>query len=180
MEAALAFLLGVATSYWFLVAVVAMAIYAEYSDNHVTSACLTLIGLISGYLLFNLSPLLLLAYIPVGMVWSIWRWKVHCKDCSTKAIEGTLDPHSSVCWRDHSNPETRRHLAAHVDLAKNIDIILSWVICFPVSVIERLGHDLIHVLKIAITEWFAKVYNHSSNSALNEFDNNAPSSLDES
>jgi len=170
MEAILAFVLGLATSYWVLLFIIVAAFYFEYNSNHITSAVLTILGLVSLYTIFALPAMYLLAYVPLGIVWSMWRWKVHCKDCVTKAKNGTLSNHSSICWRDSSNPETRKHLAAHVDITKNLDTIIPWIICFPVSIVERGAHDLIEVLKIAITEWFAKVYTSFSAKAMKDYD----------
>lgn len=165
MDTILAFVLGVTTSYWFLAAAFALAMWAEYEDNHVGSAFLTTVALISGYLIFNLSPLLLAGYIPAGIAWSVWRWRVHCKVATLRAIEYKKDLSGNG---DLSTQ--RRRFERQVDLKGNVDKIISWIICFPISMLERAAHDMIHVLKIFITEWFAKVYNHSTKSALDEFD----------
>jgi hypothetical protein len=173
LETILAFALGVATSYWFLALVIGLALWTEYEDKHVGSAFFTILGLASGYFIFNLSPLLLLGYIPAGVAWSVWRWRVHCKKCVILAKEGKLFSNS---WHEHDKDpvkqkeDQRRYLEHDTDLKNNVDKIISWIICFPVSILERAAHDLIHVLKIFVTEWFAKVYNHSSKSALDEFD----------
>jgi hypothetical protein len=170
MEAILAIALGLATSYWILLFIIVAAFYFEYNSSHITSAVLTILGLVSLYTIITFPAMYLLAYVPLGIVWSMWRWKVHCKDCVTKAKNGDLSNHSSVLWVEAKNLDTRKHLAAHVDISKNLDMIIPWIICFPISIVERAAHDLIEVLKIAITEWFAKVYTSFSAKAMKDYD----------
>jgi len=171
LEVLLAFGFGFLTSYWVLAALIALSIWSELSDNHITSATFTVLGLVSAYFIFNLSPLLLLAYIPTGILWSVWRWRVHCKNCLERAKEGTLRETGS--WQEVGNKTkeyTRRNLENKVDLKQNVDKVVSWIICFPASVIERCASDLIYVVKSFVTGWFSKVYTASSTSVLKDFD----------
>ncbi len=167
--------MGVVTSYWFLAIVLLVALITEYNDKYVATAFFTGIGLVSAYLLFNLSTWMLVAYVPAGMVWSFWRWRVYTKNCAALAKEGKLEVEGSSRngWKEIKNPSKEKSREALVQatlLLPNLDRIISWIICFPISIIESAVDDFIHVLKIAITEWFAKVYRMSTESALKDFD----------
>jgi len=170
----LAYLLGVLTSYWFLAAVIITSIFAEYNDKHKTTAVLTAVGLTSAYLMFDLSAWLLVGYIPAGLVWSFWRWRVYRKNCTALAKKGKLkvfDEHSS--WKEIESPskeQSREALIKATLLLPNVDKIISWVICFPVSMIENAIDDVIHVLKIAVVDWFGNIYRNEAAKALKEFD----------
>lgn len=170
METILAFILGVTASYWVLIPALIFAIWAELSDNHVSSAMFTVVGLVSAYFIFNLSPLLLLAYLPTGYLWSAWRWKVYCKECLQKAKEGNLDLSN---WREVEkiDKESNRRILAKLTSEKdNLDKIVSWIICFPASVIERCASDLIFIVKSFVTGWGSRLYKNTSANTLKEFD----------
>jgi hypothetical protein len=168
------FFIGVITSYWFLTTVLTVALITEYNGRYILTALLTAVGLLSAGLIFNLSPMLLIAYLPAGLVWSFWRWRVYTKNCGSLAKEGNLKVLASnkSNWKE-KNPtkaESRQALVEATLLLPNLYRIISWVICFPISMVESAVYDIIHVLKIAVTEWFSKVYRMSTSSALKDFD----------
>ena len=169
----IAFLMSVLTSYWFLSAVLVAAVITEYNDKYKTTAALTIVAVASATIMFSLPYWLLFAYLPVGIVWSFWRWRIFCKNCSALAKDGKLTLQQEGNWKTVKEPTKEQSRAALVKstlLLPNLDKIISWIICFPVSMIENLVDDFIHVLKIAVTEWFAKVYRMSTESALKDFD----------
>jgi len=171
LETLLAFGLGLLTSYWVLGAFILFAIWVESNDCHGWSATFTILGLVSAYFIFSLSPLLLLAYIPVGILWSVWRWKVYCKDCLKRAKAGNLYTGS---WNEVGSKEnkeaSRRALESATKLSGNVDKIVAWIICFPASMIERLASDLIDFIRIVVTDWCAKLYTGISANTLKDFD----------
>lgn len=170
METILAFGLGFLTSYWVLGAFILFAIWTESSDSHVSSAVFTMLSLTSAYLIFNLSPLLLLAYIPVGILWSVWRWKVYCKNCLKEARNGNL---ASPSWSEKGNADkkgNRRLLESATKLSGNVDTIVCWIIGFPASMVDRAVSDVIDFLRIVVSEWCAKLYTGISANTLKDFD----------
>jgi hypothetical protein len=165
METILAFGLGVIMSPWVFGSLIILALWAESLDNHKTTAFFVALGLVSSYFMFNISLVYLLAYIPVGMLWSVWRWKIHCKKATIRASLRKAD----VTERGTIGSQ-RNRLEKEVNLKDNVDKIVSWIVCFPVSVLEQVVGDVVLMLKVIVTEWFAKVYTLSSNKALDDFD----------
>jgi hypothetical protein len=163
METILAFGLGVIMSPWVFGILIILALWAESLDNHKTTAFFVALGLVSSYFMFNISIVYLLAYIPVGMLWSVWRWKIHCKKATIRAKLRKADVTERA--------SQRRRLEKEVRLKDNVDKIVSWIVCFPVSVLEQVVGDVVLMLKVIVTEWFAKLYTLSSNKALDDFDN---------
>ena len=168
----MAFVFGLVVSYWVFIPALVLAIYAEYTNSHKSSAFFTIVGLTSAYFIFSVPLIVLAAYIPIGIAWSVWRWRIHCSNVLEDISKGKVAYTGG--WKEHgrkySKEELRENLLERTNLVGNVDKIISWIICFPASMVERLGHDLIHVLKVFVTEWFAKVYNHSSQRALDKFD----------
>jgi hypothetical protein len=166
------FILAALSSYWILAALFVIALSTEYYDNYVATAFFVAVGLLLLLTVHALPYWILLAYIPTGILWSIWRWRVHCKECADLAKDGKLRK-SGGSWTEAgkvSVEDSRRFLIAATDLKENLDRVVSWVICFPASMVERAFSDIIHMIKVVITEWLAKVYNSSTKSALETFD----------
>ena len=148
---------------WVFGSLIILALWAESLDNHKTTAFFVALGLVSAYFIFNISLIYLLAYIPVGMAWSVWRWKVHCKEAAIRAKLRKADSTTKLDLQ-------RARLEHEVSLKNHVDKIVSWIICFPVSVLEQVVGDVVLVLKVIVTEWFAKVYTLSSKSTLDDYD----------
>lgn len=173
METILAFILGFFSSYYTLGVLCLIALYVENKEGHEFAAFLTLVASVSAYLIFSFSLYIFIpSYFVTGFIWSIWRWRIHCRTSVEKAKAGTL---SIRCRRESSKAgntaETRIALESAVSLKGNANKVIAWVLGWPISVIDRALHDLIHVIRVAITEYFSKLYTSFSNKALKDFDN---------
>lgn len=82
----------------------------------------------------------LMGYIPVGLGWSLIRWKRH----SSKVVEGLKD------FNDRSNAELNRAVDS-LTVSENVGKILGWTVNWPWSVIDNVFGDIIDFLKRIIT-----------------------------
>ena len=132
---------------------------------------ITAVGLVTAIYVGHIPYWVIFAYIPVGIVWSFWRWNVYCKKCTELAKEGMLRDDSGS-WKEVgkvNDTDSENNLIAATNRLRNLDRIIAWIVCFPVSMVESVVDDFIHILKIAVTEWLDKIYKASTESALKDF-----------
>lgn len=172
MEFISAFILGTLASYYTLAALLLVALWVEHGLWHRSAAFLTVLATASAYVIFAIPLYIFIpAYLVAGLVWSVWRWGIHCRKCTELAKEGKLQSGSWFESGGLNKDQSRIALESAVSLKDNLDKLVSWVLGWPISMVDRAVHDTIHILKIAITEYFAKIYTSFSNKALKDFDN---------
>jgi hypothetical protein len=100
------------------------ALVVEHKECHGWTLFLGACALIGGKLLFGLSwdviGYALLAYLPIGFIWSFWRWR---KRCAKLVQYFERDD-----WRwDLSTMKNK------VDVKNNIGLIVMWIFVWPFS-----------------------------------------------
>ena len=122
-----------------------LAIWTEVEGGHKSQLLFTLLAGLVAWQLFEV-PLELLVklaivWIPVGICWSIFRWKLHCADVVANK-------------RQHGSGTQIRMLT----MSENVEKIVAWVLGWPASMLSRVLGDIIRVVRIAVTEWIGEVY----------------------
>lgn len=84
-------------------------------------------------------------YLVVGVLWSFLRYRKYV----SKKVEFI---------KTHVREEYRRDRAAALAPSQNLDLISSWIIVWPISLIENLLGDLIEAIQSLITRVFKGVY----------------------
>mgnify|MGYP006158703051 CR=1 FL=1 len=144
-----------------------IGLWAEVCDNYITNTFFTILAGAAAFATFGVSTssLITLAwiYVPVGLLWSVWRWRVHC---SRRAEQALVDRGNNSNRAD----DIRAKLERDVDLAGNVNKVIPWVLAWPTSMVAHFAGDLIRLVKIAITQWFGNIYRKFSNDALAKFD----------
>jgi len=160
IEGLIGFAAGVLLTWPALILLVLMAIFCEYREAHgwVVFYGLVILGIC--YFFFSI-PLMTLAisaaaYIPVGLLWSFWRYKRYVG----KRVEYIKTHFSSQADRDYAVKEMQ---------PKNmLGTIVQWILVWPFSVIENLISDVIKAIENLVTTVFKRVYHSIYESAVSE------------
>lgn len=157
------FILGVLFSWWFLGGLSVSILLFEYNDAYLWSALSTiLLGILVVFALAvpaSTIGLVLIAWIPVGFIWSFWRWRKHCIAVvsDTKRINGNYS-----VWG--SNAKSRVQKATNIK--ENADLVVYWIIAWPFSMVVNVLDDIITTVKELVLRMFKKVYDRITASAL--------------
>ncbi len=154
-------LLPIITTYYFLFGTAALAIASEYFECTKFSAFISLFFVASLLLITGLTPFLLLMYIPIGITFAIWRWKIW--------TERKTEFWSSK-WNEYKEENVRIRLVADVNLKKNIGRVVGWVFSWPLAFVQHVVGDLIHSIKNFILNNLGGVFGKYSDAALAKFD----------
>lgn len=147
---------------------------AEHMGHYKLSAVMSIALVSLVYAVFPTIPLIYLgAYIPLGILWSLVKWSLHCKRSAHLALHKKLMPSRS--WVDHSKVSTtseqRELLKREVDVSNNATKITSWIIAFPVSILDSVLSDGLSAIKYLVRCTLRRLYFVSKSSALKDFDN---------
>jgi hypothetical protein len=160
-----------------LIIILLIATYQESREHHTWAAFLMIVSLTIIYFIFEIKLIHALivaaAYIPIGMIWSVFRWKIHCKRSTEKAKNDLLNRHEDVTSNRFKGNDSfiSIHLKDSIDVRRNTDKLVLWVVCWPISIIERSIGDAIHAVRFMVTDWFGSVFQRISDSASTDFEN---------
>lgn len=101
-----------------------------------------------------------IAYLILGLVWSFWRYKRHVD----KYIEVAKE-------RGYDMSKTIHEVAP----ANNIALVVSWIIIWPLSMVENLIGDILRLIRMLVTNAFKFVYEYIHQSATKGLDTSRPS-----
>jgi hypothetical protein len=168
LEGILAFILmiwgGLMWAFWswgFLAAIFIWGIWGELDDEDdafVRGVASILISLFS-WKFFGIPDQLMIyyaiAYIPIGFVWSFWRYRVW-----TKYKLGRMTTTSY----------TKEEIEMQLGIKENSSLCVAWVTSWPLGLPCRLFQDIILFLKDLIVNVFKGVYNWILRQAMKGFD----------
>ena len=147
-------------------AIIALALWAmllESTSNREWAFIITAIATVAAYYTFEVNAegvmWSLLAYLPIGIAWSVYRWKLQVND-AVKEFE-TADP-------GHSNARRHARNKAQVDRYKGR--LVYWAAMWPVSLAETFLGDVFRAVQHIVTEWFGSLYRSIAVSGTNKMD----------
>lgn len=88
-----------------------------------------------------------LAYIPVGIIWSFWRWKSYC-NYILKEIEDDDEP-----TKFHINKTLDK-----LDPKNQVGKISSWIISWPWSFVAHFLRDVMLFIESLVTKHLNRIY----------------------
>ena len=150
------FLLGLVTGYlltWPVLGfLIAWAIYAEHSDS---TGWAVFVSIVAGVIAFYMSDIPLqtllysaLVYAVTGIVWSFWRYK--------RYVEVRVD---EIKKKDYTNDSYSKKSALNRLSPKEMSgAIVSWIVIWPVSLVENLVSDIITGLEKLVRTWLNQIY----------------------
>jgi len=150
------FILAILFSWPFLVGIALMILVLEHNDA-TGWTLFTTIAL--GVLLYFAVPALTLAtmgliaaaWIPVGFVWSYYRWKRYCDTVVKLVRDGSIGPDTGK---------------GRVAIRSNITRITHWIIAWPFSFVESIVGDVIDMIHRAILRIAKSTYAKISDGAI--------------
>jgi hypothetical protein len=108
----------------------------------------------------------MLAFIPIGFVWSFFRWKKHCSTVVKKFEEKVKESMSA---------QSSWYVRENVDPSNNVGLIVAWIILWPVSMIEQLASSMLDLLErsvLRIADLTYKKFSEEANKRIDEIEKN--------
>lgn len=153
------FLLGIVLSWPALILLILIAIGFEHNEAHGWTVFALIIIAGMAFFMFNLTwtqiGIVAAAWIPVGLIWSFWRWKRHVSNTVRKVRNEEL-----------SIDRGKRDIMP----SGNVDKITYWVLAWPFSLVEMLLGDIIDIVQSMIRSVFRGTYARISANGLAEIE----------
>lgn len=159
------------TSLYFIIAIFAFAAFLDHRNSQGWAAFLTgvSIWLIGRY--FDLSGkeigFMLLAYIPVGMCWSVYGWKRHVSRVILENKKKQDSDEKVVLTQQEY--DSQRH---KLNVYNNVGMLMIWVFGWPASLASSLCGDLIDQVELFLRKYLISIYQRISEKAIAELDDN--------
>lgn len=149
------FILGFLLSWPALAIIFALGCISEAFENHGWAVFFGLVAGAVSYFYFGLTLGQLLAwagaYLGVGFLWSFWRYK--------RYADRVVDEYKD------KNETSKLHALEKLHPTKMLDIIMSWVLIWPFSMLENVTSDVVRLIKDVVTKVLKGIYNRIFDSA---------------
>lgn len=163
------FLFGWVISWYGLLGLSLLCLYSESTDSHYWSLLFGALLIFAGikYTGISLSggeiAVCAVLYLPLGIAWSVYRYKRHIADIVKNISSG-------------ASTESKRF-----DMKRNapdqmIEAFVAWAFLWPVSFLENFVGDIVNTVRIAISTYFIGIYRRIYQNAL---DTVVPKSMQE-
>jgi hypothetical protein len=190
MENIMDFVTGIIFSYYFVVGLFLLAILLDHNERSGWSAFLAILSIYIVQDILTLTMMqtgiLVALYVPIGLVWSGWRWKRHCSKVVNN-LKRFYDENKEEFAKNEKIPEAERTVKvegrdpwnrsivldekSYIDSLKannNIGNILSWTFSWPISICSSMFSDIIDVVETFIRTRLIGIYNRISSNAMDE------------
>lgn len=159
---------------WGITVLFILALLWEYNDWYLSTiigaVAIYLIAHYNGYVLSDFKWYHIFVYLVIGVVWSIWRYKNFVEE-SRKLLQIKIDDDVK------KYPTIRRPAAEvisdfkyNVGVYNNVNKILSWIINWPISLIENSLKDIFDILRKVIQDYLRTIYEYFLNKEANKLD----------
>lgn len=166
MSGALGFMSAVFFSAYFIIALFLFAVWLDRKESSGWAAFLVSVSILMIGWQAELSwiqiGIALLAYIPAGLAWSIWRWKRYCKRIVNEFKRSEVSTEDASAHARKSKEKLKP--------SQNIQKLIGWTVAWPVSMASTLFGDIIDGIETFIRERLIGIYRRISSSAINEID----------
>lgn len=175
MEAVFAFIMGVMFNWWFFVPVALAALFFDKNESTLGAVFWGALAFVALLGIFGLpwSVILwgVLAYIPVGFVYSFWAWyrfstnKV--KNWKALSKRGAGTNYVTEAKRAMRELEDGK-MPEEIDYKKRVDLIVYWIFFWPINLASMIAGDLITMVESLIKNVFNGVYSRISRAIMNK------------
>jgi hypothetical protein len=144
-------------------------LFSEYHDSTGFSFFWGLIAVVISLYVFNIPSewiaYALYSYIPIGVLWSLWRWRRYCSSCLVTY------QHEKKTYKHTPIEDLKASAIRTMNVTHNKGRITGWILGWPWSVIINLTKDIIKALEKIISVYLRKVFEAISSSARSEISN---------
>lgn len=166
MEFITGFVVGLISSYWFLGIAICFLVVSEFHESGFTY--LLYATVVAGVMIaFDLSfnPWLLVAYIPIGIVWSLWRYRKFVAQKATELLRYNEVRRDSRRDSMGGNELTEAQISS-LSIQGNIDKATYWILFWPTNMLIHLTQDLWEAFGTFIKTKLAHLYDGIRNAEL--------------
>lgn len=140
-------LIALAISPYAIGAVLIIASICDHRQSQGWGIFWIIVSAALAYFAFGVDPKLIgyaaLAYVPVGVIWSIFRYRKYTKEIVKKVQAGDMDDH---------------HALRLVRLSENKAKITYWVAAWPMSLVGRILGDIYDAIESVVVKLFKGTY----------------------
>lgn len=155
-EGALLFVSGILLTWPAFVVLILFGIFSENSYSRGWSVFWLLVSSAVAYIMFTpsitLVAMLVPAYVVVGVLWSVRRYKRYATD--------------TVVTIANRGQEYRDTIISRLEPSNMLPTITAWIIIWPFSLIEYTCKDIIKFIEALVIKVFKGVYNKIYESAI--------------
>jgi hypothetical protein len=132
-----------------------IALVTEHNEAHGWTVFFTIVMMLAAVSLpsvtWTMMGVLAVVWVPIGLVWSLWRWKKYCAHIVSEVANGKIMASSGKQM---------------IDPQEALSKITQWVIAWPFSLVESLIGDIIDAVQNMIKGIFKATYEKISAKAL--------------
>ena len=156
------FLFGVFTGYFLtwptFIILCGLGIIFESYGEHTLAMFTGIVSAVVAYFFFHIDPMSIIVYIvgyfAIGFGWCIWRYKRHASDV--------------VDEFRNSSDYAREQAAANLHPVRMLNVLTTWVLVWPFSMVENVAGDLIKLIQTTITKVFKSIFNRIYDQAVGQ------------
>lgn len=134
----------------FLFVLLSLGVIFESYDNNGMAVFIGLCSMVVAYFMYDLQLITLVyftvAYIFLGIVWSFWRYK--------RYVDQNVESCNAIGTSDHA----RNYMLEQIKLENMLGKITSWIIVWPLSMIENVTGDAVRLIKTLVSDTLKSVY----------------------
>lgn len=167
IETALAWLIAIALTPYTIGALLTLAWFCERGEHYITEIfVMATLATIAYFMIGESVPAnyvwySLAAYVPVGLVWSMYRWKRYVD----KKVDWYNYQVSNGGYSDRAYIDLKDRLGQDIDVKEQVSRVTGWVLAWPISVLDNVLGDLVETVKRLITVYFRSVYDRIADNA---------------
>jgi len=181
---------------WYAVGfLIGAALLSEYNECHGWTVICAAILMAVLFKLCELTSTQMLqitaAYVPIGFIWSFWRWKLYCNkvirkfeaEHSTNDYASQFNVEEDKKWANapeyaeakakakaKAKARIRERLAVQLDPRTHVEKMLYWVAGWPFSMVERSVSDIIDAIRNIIQMIMKQTYERISAAVMKRVD----------
>ena len=172
-----AFIGAVATSIWTLGILALFVLWLVHENSERWAVFWVAVLGCLAYWTSNVDPVTALTYaalyIPIGVGWSMYRWRRFCKAEVERTNKNMIDlknPKRTISDIDANlhNDSERNRLENKLQASNNITELVSWIIVWPFSLLENVLGDVYDMIVTLVRKHLINVYTRISMSAMKD------------
>lgn len=147
----------VGAGWWLVAPMLIISFIFEHNRRYGVTFWLSVLTLVFAKVAFGLPwatlGVVALLYVPIGFIWSFWRWRRHCNKIATAVENGTYSGSMGAA-------------KSETNFSQHCDKIIPWIFTWPYGMLEAAVGDLIDLVHDWVRDIADRTYIKWSNDAL--------------